>query len=275
MKIKCIGTGSAFTLKNYHTNFILEDNGKNMLVDAGSDLRFSLKDIGMSYKDIDATYISHNHIDHNGGIEYLAFTSYFDPSFDRKIMLYGASDVIRRSWNTSWKGGLESVQGQVNSLEDYFDVNMIRPNSSFRWQGIDFQIIQVVHVMNGFSIIPSYGIMLTLSNGMKIFFTTDTQHAPHQLIDMYNSADLIIQDCETLPFKSGVHANYMDLKDLPCDIKKKMYLVHYQDNVIGEDGKVSYDWNVKAYADMFAGFLNKGDVIDTDKVLLGLATIDE
>ena len=48
-------------------------------------------------------------------------------------------------------------------------------------------------------------------------------------MDFYKQADLIIQDCETTPFKSGVHANYSELVTLPLEIKTKMMLLHYQD----------------------------------------------
>jgi hypothetical protein len=34
MKIKFIGTGSAFALKSYNTNFLLQHNGKNFLTNA-------------------------------------------------------------------------------------------------------------------------------------------------------------------------------------------------------------------------------------------------
>ena len=50
-------------------------------------------------------------------------------------------------------------------------------------------------------------------------------------------ADIIFHDCETLPFKSGVHAHYEDLKTLDDKTRKKMWLYHYQDN--GNSDKIS------------------------------------
>jgi ribonuclease BN (tRNA processing enzyme) len=79
MELVALGTGSAFTLKNFQSNYLLKGE-KNLLIDCGGDIRFSLKEQNMSYKDIDAVYISHLHADHQGGLEYLAFCSYFDPS---------------------------------------------------------------------------------------------------------------------------------------------------------------------------------------------------
>jgi len=53
MDIIFCGTGSAFSMRNFQTNTLIENKGKKLLIDAGSDIRFSLQDIGMSYKDID------------------------------------------------------------------------------------------------------------------------------------------------------------------------------------------------------------------------------
>jgi hypothetical protein len=76
----------------------------------------------------------------------------------------------------------------------------------------------------------------------------------------YGEANHIFQDCETAPFKSGVHANYVDLKTLSPEIKAKMWLYHFQDNVI-EDYET---WNAKAIADGFRGFMKTGAVFARD-----------
>lgn len=60
MKLKFLGSGSAFTMNNYQTNAVLEaDTGKRMLIDCGSDIRFSMRDAGLSHKDIQALYLTH------------------------------------------------------------------------------------------------------------------------------------------------------------------------------------------------------------------------
>lgn len=273
MKIQFIGTGSAFTMENWQTNLLVKRNDRNMLIDAGGDVRWALKDVGMSYKDIDAVYISHLHTDHIGGVEYLGFNSYFDPSVEEKIQFIANNELVRDSWKCVLSGGLLSVQGKRMTLIDYFDILAIKKNGKFLWEDIECRIVQSVHIMDGYAIVPSFGLMMTDPDTSKtIFYTADTQFNPNQILDFYKQADLIIQDCETTPFKSGVHANWSDLCTLSEDIKAKMILVHYQDNVIASAAAgISTEWGDKAKEAGFPkvgknyGFVPKGWTLDTEK----------
>jgi len=109
--------------------------------------------------------------------------------------------------------------------------------------------------MDGYSIVPSYGLMIHVpGTDKKLYYTADGQFAPAQIQDFYNQADLIIQDCETAPFKSGVHAHYDELKMLSPDTKKKMILIHYQDNILLDGIAKSQE---RAAKDGFKGFADR------------------
>ena len=107
--------------------------------------------------------------------------------------------------------------------------------------------------------IPSYGWIIvdsdfTLSNGnvAKILYTGDAKVFEDH--DLYEKVDLIIHDCETHEFSSGVHAHYNELRLLPPDIKRKMLFIHYGDNAMNND-----EWNKKAESDGFPMIgLNRG-----------------
>jgi ribonuclease BN (tRNA processing enzyme) len=248
MKLTFLGTGSAFTIgaDNWQSNMLLEaPSGKKLLIDCGTDIRFSLAEVGLSAKDIDAVYISHPHADHCGGLEWLAFSTYFNPMCKRP-RLVASADLVDELWHNTLKGGMGSIQGQIASLDLYFEVNAIGPNGAFVWEGVTFQLVQVIHYMDGFRFVPSYGLMFDL-NGKKVFLTTDTQFAPNQIRDFYNMADLIFHDCETSPFKSGVHSHFSDLATLPEEYKGKMWLYHYQPGDLPD-----------AVREGFQGFIVKG-----------------
>ncbi len=229
MELQFVGCGSAFTTKEYYqSNLLVKKNGKHLLIDIGGDARFGLAELGLSAKDIDAFTLTHAHADHCGGVEWLAFSRYFAPG--NKPTLYGVGSLISDIWNRSLAGGLESIEGKMLKLEDYFPLQIVRPNETFVWEGIEFRPVQTCHVMNGFKLVESYGYLIQeqVTGAPTIFFTGDTQFAPNQLVKFYDMADLIFHDCETSPFKSGVHAHYSDLKNLPERTKDKMRLYHYQ-----------------------------------------------
>lgn len=255
MNITWLGTGSAFCMMdNYQTNALIEfDDGYRLLVDAGGDLRFSLRDAGLSYLDINGVYISHLHADHIGGLEYLAFTTFFDPRYEGKPDLFVSEFMVDDLWARSLSGGLASLQAQKANLSTYFNVQSVKKNGNFQIGDQVFNLVQMIHFVNGYTFELSFGLVTDVGTE-TVFFTTDTQHAPNQIKDFYNTASLIFQDCETAPFRSGVHAHFDELKELPGETRAKMWLVHYQDNVIAD-----WDvWQEKAISAGFRGFVKKG-----------------
>lgn len=258
MILTFIGTGAAFTLNNYHSNLIIEEQGKRLLIDAGGDVRFALKSLGLRYKDIDSVYLTHLHNDHIGGMEFLAFSSYFDPSCS-KLRLYCHKWLLDDLWSFSLKGGLASIQGQILNIDDYFEVHGLGNGERFLWQDIPLEIVQAIHVYNGYWVVPTFGLMITSPRtGKNVYMTSDTQMNLEYLGENYQRADMIIHDCETSLFKTGVHSHYDELRTLDATTKAKMYLWHYQDNIV-EDW---VGWQAKAKQDGFAGFIRQGAQMD-------------
>ena len=285
VEMKFLGTGSAFCLDNWQSNVLMSvtsDSGetKTLLIDCGGDVRHSLNEQGLSHLDIDAIYVSHPHADHVGGLEWMAFLARFDPRYSMqrrnkqpaglrsqpiKPTIIGNWRVLQAVWENCLRGGLESLEGVEAGLPVYFDVVDIGDNESFIFNGLKIELLRVVHIMNNRELVPSYGVMLDMPGGEKVFFTTDTQHAPNQIGHFYDRSDLIFHDCETgyarddgvpnfdKPFMSGVHAHLEELKDLPDDVRAKMRLYHYQDGTIGSPVEP------RAEELGFGGFVKKGD----------------
>lgn len=228
-KLTFLGCGSAFATENYQSNLLLEDRktGKKLLLDCGSDLKFSLKEYGLKPTDLTDIYISHPHADHIGGLEFVAFCTKFVPNHPSPNLILSES-MVEKLWDNSLKGGLESLEGESATLGTYFNVQPIVENGSFMWGDISFKLVQVVHVMNDRSFMPSYGLLFN-ANGTDVFWSSDTQFCPKQIMKFYDFADLILHDCETSPFASGVHPLYNEMKLLPEAVKKKMWLYHYSD----------------------------------------------
>jgi ribonuclease BN (tRNA processing enzyme) len=269
MRLTFIGCGSAFNMKDLQSNMLLEftrteyvleghnageavpvQHTQRLLIDCGMTAPQALDDLGLTAGDIDALYVSHQHADHIGGIEWLAFVRFFTPN-SPKPLLFANEKLVDDLWNHSLKGGLASIEGRICTLDTFFTVKGVEMNDSFDFADVKFTPIQTVHIMNGYGIVPSYGLLFTAPSGKRVFITTDTQFCPHQIANFYKDADIIFQDAETAKYKSGVHAHYDDLKTLPADVRKKMWLYHYQ---TGE--------KPNAEADGFAGFVKKGQVFE-------------
>jgi ribonuclease BN (tRNA processing enzyme) len=264
MTIKFLGVGGAFApMSKGNSNMMFtSDSGKHMLFDFGTTAPYIYRDEWkMDFKDIDAVFASHNHGDHVGGLELLAFHRYFIPLKDSagvtiRPKLFANKNVMKELWEHTLKGGLESLQGQIMNLTNYFDCKPVSDNKSFDWEGYRFTPIQTVHVRSGYIIKHSYGLGIRkVPEGGKTqkittalydaYITSDTQFDP-ALVEYYRQSKIVFSDCETSAFKSNVHPNYVDLQTLPADCRSKMWLYHYSEQVptFKEDG--------------FAGFVEKG-----------------
>ena len=262
MELLFLGSGSAFVSadENYQSNILITKRNcveqqqtgnllmtdppqietklvnvgtKRLLFDAGTTIQESLLNQELKVEDIDSIFISHNHADHNGGMEYIGFKRFFGTCpFGKNIpKLYGNVEVIKELWKHSLKAGMSSMQGQRNTLSTYFKVNKIAPNKMFNFYRTAMEPIQTVHVVDDKRIVPSYGLMIPgeVLDG-KIFITGDTQFAPNQMITYYQNSILIFQDCEFADYPNSVHAQFHQLCELSSTIKEKMWLYHYMLN---------------------------------------------
>lgn len=304
MKISVLGCGSAFSTENMNQQFLLEENGRKLLLDCGYATPFVLKRAGIKVTEIDDIYISHPHADHIGGIEFVAFNRYDFVGKPRDWQahkenlavkmakgehggkpfprLIGNRQLLRDAWDRSLRGGLESVEGFLATLDTFFETVPLDDNGSLEWQGWKLETVQQVHVVSGNHIFPTFGLMVSQPGHQTVYFTTDTQYnSPRQADTFYERADIIFQDTETMGvnvkdrkhvFGSKVHASYAELAGwesvnnykLSAKIKAKMLLSHYQDHV---NANVDFfgnpvDWDKQAADDGFRGFVRVGQVFE-------------
>ena len=214
MKITCLGCGNAFTKKSFNQTYMLEENGRRLLIDFGRTTPEALDAAGVDVKSITDVYVSHLHGDHIGGLEDLAFKRY---DWNKRPRVYkdgnyaprliGDEVLLQDLWDRSLRGGLESMEGFVASLDTFFEPVPVRPNMPIEWAGWTIELIQQIHIMSGSRIMWTFGIMFSRPGHKTVYFTTDSQHcSPKQMEEFYRRADIIFQDCEC----SGVSFQFQE-----------------------------------------------------------------
>ena len=100
MKITMLGTGNAAVTECYNTCYILEDQGKCLLVDAGGGNRFmeQLKRSGYRWQELTDVFVTHKHVDHLLGMFWFlrwSTAAMAGGHYHKEIRIYGHEEVIR------------------------------------------------------------------------------------------------------------------------------------------------------------------------------------
>ncbi len=261
MKFTCLGSGSSFVLakENYHSSFLIESEGDNLLFDAGNTTADALDAQGFTPEEIKNIYISHPHGDHFYGLEYLGFKTYYSkfPFGRNRPHLYGVADVLERVWDYGLRAGMEYLTNATGTLETYFDVDYLSMDGEFPL-GANVMCFPMIttHVVSDKESMPSYGLLIDNAiHDTNIFITGDTQFNEDMALKYYPGFDTIFHDCELADYPNSVHAQYRELVKLPEAIKAKMWLYHYKT----DGGKVELP---DAVADGFLGFVKRGDTFE-------------
>ena len=270
MRIKFLGSGSAFALpkENFHSNILItkdeiSDDGnetpRNLLIDAGSHIAEALDHYGLNPLNINAIFLTHNHGDHNGGLEYIGYKTFFtEPIGKNKPVLFSDVRVMEVLWENVLKGNMGSLQGagKVN-LSTYFNVKTVTPKQSFQFVDTVFTPVRMAHVIDKYDEVPAFGLKWE-EDGVKFFFSGDCQFDFWRLMPFWEYADIVFQECEFLEYDNSVHCQFRHLKEIPEKYKSKMWLYHYSLNGITLDELES-----KVKDAGFAGLVKRGQEFDT------------
>tara|TARA_Y100000310_G_scaffold57488_2_gene52740 strand:+ start:62910 stop:63737 length:828 start_codon:yes stop_codon:yes gene_type:complete len=274
MKLTFLGVAGLLD-PGFNSNIFLESKYANVLIDAGMDIKQSFLAANKKVADIDALYISHLHSDHFGGLEYIGLYTYY--ILKKKIELYIHNSLYMPIFEAlkDTLGGIGS-SAKENYLERCFTVRRVPDHKVFMIGELHFTPVKNKHIDTEVTLkdtglagpdMFSYGLVIDQSYGYdfcqnprevkSIYISTDTINSymcdrwPDSIKRRVEDVDVIFHDCDLKNY-GGVHPKYSDLKNLPAEIKEKMWLYHYSKSDLG----------VGVALDGFAGLVAEGQVFE-------------
>jgi len=99
MKLTMLGTGNALVFDYYNTCFVLSEEGRHFLVDAGggNQVLTRLRDAGIDWKDIKDIFVTHKHIDHILGVIWMirmVTQTMAAGKYEGEVNIYAHDEVI-------------------------------------------------------------------------------------------------------------------------------------------------------------------------------------
>lgn len=202
---------------------------KLLLIDCGTTLRYSLKEAGYEYKDIDYVYISHLHFDHVGGLEEMILQRYWN--FENgKLHRLKTHIIIHENLLPSLISLLtHSLQNDGKRVTDYCHFIALKEEEPFRIGKYRFSTFDTTnwHVEG----MISSGFKLCWDN-RNVVYTSDIKHLKEA--DILKQVDdetvSIFQDVSFV--QNGAHATIDEvLNYYPKNLHNKIYGMHYNDHI--------------------------------------------
>jgi glyoxylase-like metal-dependent hydrolase (beta-lactamase superfamily II) len=228
MRLVPLGVGDAFSERHYSSSVALEDGGEVILVDCPHPMLKMLAEArAATGLPLDAAHVvgvvlTHLHADHASGLETFAYFQRF--VFGRRLRLVAHPDVLARLWDGHLAAGMEQLLPAVgapftrHTIDDFFELTPLTEAAPVTLGRFTVAARPTIHH------IPCTALRLS-AGGRTLGHSADTTFDPG-LIDWLASADLILHETG-----HGVHTSYAALAALPVELRARMRLIHYPDQL--------------------------------------------
>ncbi len=241
LEIFFLGVGTAFSIDDGHTNFLIIKGEDHLLVDLGVSGPQRLASVaGLDLESIRTFLPTHAHADHIGGLETLTVYNRYRsvvPGKGPKLRVVITPEFRKNLWRMTLRGGLGFNEPGMEGTDDLFDLyydviepeRISAPGETGRWSvsvgAITIDLIRTVHTQGGVGAdgeeFFSYGLLID----DRVYYSGDTAFNPETLLKHGANVDLIIHDAGVV--ETPLHPTIDQLRTMPESIRRKTLLVHY------------------------------------------------
>lgn len=251
------GAGSAFS-RRYGTTCgeLRLPDGLRWLIDCGRQAPDQLHAAGVRWHDIHGQIITHVHGDHIYGLEEFAFTRYFEDLDDVHSIRSGgprirfvSHDAVRAEVWDALAPSLRYVpdlpRTGMGTLESYFEpvpATDREPPQANPWDHaqtfvsglLRVVLRETVHVPGK----PSTSVEIALDDdGRVAWWSGDSTVDAALLTALEPRTSVFFHDCTFTDYPGQVHGAFGQLERLPEAVRRKMVLMHHEDDLEHHRGR--------------------------------------
>lgn len=255
MTLRFFGAGGAFS-RRYGTtcSMITLSDGDRWLIDCGRQAPDQIHDAGMCWHDFVGQIITHVHGDHVFGLEDFAFQRFFFSHGEIVATLEGGprpkmiahSAVVEEIWQTMAPSlrYLRNADGSLanGTLSTYFEMidrcggeppreNPWRHSESFESGLMRVTARENEHVPGKPSCSLEIGVGDDPKDGRIAWWSGDSTVDPELLTALEPRTSLFFHDSTFVDYPGQVHGFFALLERLPEAVRKKMVLMHHEDDI--------------------------------------------
>jgi ribonuclease BN (tRNA processing enzyme) len=248
--LRFFGSGGAFTRRYGTTCSALHlDNDETWLVDCGRQAPDQIHDAGWSWHGICGQIVTHVHGDHVYGIEDFAFSRYFYTRGEVKSVREGGPrprlvchQAVREELWSTLASSLRYVPAPADptsgTLDTYFEVieatasepardNPWAHSETFESGALQLTARETVHVPCK----PSTSLEIGVGEDRVAWWSGDSIVDTAFLTKIEPRTTIFFHDCTFVSYPGQVHGEFALLEKLPEAVRKKMVLMHHEDDL--------------------------------------------
>lgn len=188
MKLTMLGTGNALVTECYNTCFILQDEGRYFMVDAGggNGILNQLKKAGIDWKEVKDIFITHKHIDHLLGAIWMIrmICQYIrQGKYEGEANIYGHSQVIQTLRSIS---EMVLQKSEVRQFDERLHLITVDDKEEKEIIGHKVKFFDIHSTKD-----KQFGFTMEISHGKKLTCCGDEPYNPSEKIYVEGSSWLL------------------------------------------------------------------------------------